>query len=49
MVGVFGGFTTFSAFGYETFVLLRAGANVGLNVVLGIACVWAGYTATSRI
>lgn len=49
LVGVLGGFTTFSAFGMETFAFLadgqfgRALANVLLNVVLGIAAVWAGY------
>ncbi len=48
VVGVLGGFTTFSAFGNETMNLLldrdltRAVANVGLNVVLGVAAVWAG-------
>jgi CrcB protein len=48
VVGVLGGFTTFSAFGNETMNLLldrdlaRAVVNVGLNVVLGVAAVWAG-------
>jgi fluoride exporter len=51
-VGVLGGFTTFSAFGYETFALLREGAagraaaNVALQVLLGLLCVWAGYAAS---
>lgn len=50
MVGILGGFTTFSTFGYETLALthesqwLRAGVNVGLSVVLGLAAVWVGYT-----
>src|SRR5262245_18714400 len=41
-IGVLGGFTTFSAFGYETFQLLRVGqwrvalASVALQVVLGV-------------
>ena len=49
IVGVLGGFTTFSAFGIETFDLLqhrlylRAGANVLLSVGGGLAGVWAGY------
>jgi CrcB protein len=49
MIGVLGGFTTFSTFGYETFQLLRDGqalpaaANVVSQVVLGVAMVWAGY------
>lgn len=47
-VGLLGGFTTFSAFGYETLELLQggspllAGANVTANVVLGIAAAWVG-------
>lgn len=49
LVGLLGGFTTFSAFGWETFALasdgqhVRAAANVALNVVLGVAAVWFGY------
>lgn len=47
-VGFLGAFTTFSAFGYETFALLRAeqsllaGANIAANVVLGLLVVWVG-------
>jgi len=47
--GILGGFTTFSAFGYETFELLRSGAaalaalNVLAQVAAGLAAVWAGY------
>ena len=47
--GVLGGFTTFSAFGYETFALARdgrwslAGANVLLQVICGLLAVFAGY------
>lgn len=50
-VGLLGGFTTFSAFGFETFELVRrgsfalAGANVAGNVVLGIGAVWLGTLA----
>jgi len=42
MVGVLGGFTTFSTFGYETMDLLRAGStrlaavNVTTNVLVGL-------------
>lgn len=49
LVGVLGGFTTFSAFGYETFNLLRtthplvAGANILTQVVLGIGAVCLGH------
>lgn len=49
LIGVLGGFTTFSTFGYETVAMLRdadylrAGANVGISVVGGLALVWLGY------
>jgi CrcB protein len=48
LVGVLGGFTTFSAFGFETLALARAGnlalaaANVAASVGLGLAGVWLG-------
>ena len=48
VVGVLGGFTTYSAFGYETVALLRSGdtvaaiANVGLQLAVGLAAVWVG-------
>lgn len=48
-IGVLGGFTTFSAFGYETFQLLRDGQwpaaafSTSLQIVLGIGGVWAGH------
>ena len=51
MVGVLGGFTTFSTFGYESLELARGrdfilmAANVGSNVVLGLAAVWIGRAA----
>lgn len=47
-MGVLGGFTTFSSFGYETVQLLREGQetaallSVLLQVVLGVGAVWAG-------
>jgi CrcB protein len=50
LVGVLGGFTTFSSFGYETFLLLREGrgllaaVNAGGQVCLGVALVWAGWS-----
>src|SRR5215471_8014251 len=49
LVGILGGYTTFSTFGYETFQLLRdgelllAGLNVALEAGIGIAAVWGGY------
>jgi len=47
--GVLGGFTTFSAFGYETFFLLRRGDTfiaclyIALSVLCGLALVWLGF------
>ena len=55
VVGVLGGFTTFSAFGHETVELLRGGqlnlalANVGLNVAVGIGAVVLGRAAGGMI
>ena len=49
MVGLCGGFTTFSAFSLQTLNLMndgewfRAGGNIGLSVVLCLIAVWAGY------
>jgi CrcB protein len=51
MVGLLGGFTTFSTFGLETFALLndgqfaRAAANVALQAGVGVTAVWLGYRA----
>jgi CrcB protein len=50
-VGVLGGFTTFSSFGWDSFNLFRNGMalpallNIFLQVLLGLGCVWLGYTA----
>ena len=54
-IGVLGGFTTFSSFGYETFQLLRdsqwpaATLSTGLQVVLGIGAVWAGHALAALV
>ena len=51
MVGILGGYTTFSTFGYETNALLRDGSvgTAALNalgqVALGLLAVWAGAAA----
>ena len=48
MIGMLGGFTTFSAFGYETLALIRdaevfrAVGNVFLQVFFGLVAVWMG-------
>ncbi|MFO0840358.1 MAG: fluoride efflux transporter CrcB [Phycisphaerae bacterium] len=48
VVGVLGGFTTFTAFGWETLELLRGGqhlaavGNVLVSVFAGLAAVWLG-------
>jgi len=50
IVGLLGGFTTFSAFGNETMNLLRdgelwlAGGNIVSHTVLGLVAVWLGYS-----
>ncbi len=49
MTGFLGGFTTFSAFGHDSYQLFKDGSmgtmfwNIGGNVVLGMAAVWLGY------
>jgi len=54
LVGVFGGYTTFSTFGWETFALandgqfLRAGTNLVLSNLLCLAAVWFGYRVGER-
>lgn len=51
IVGVLGGFTTFSSFGWETLDLIqtnRAGtaiAYVLISVVVGLFAAWSGYAA----
>lgn len=55
ITGFLGGFTTFSAFGFETFDLIRreqivsAGANVLLSVSLSLFGVWLGVAANQRL
>ena len=55
MVGLLGGFTTFSAFASETVSALRDGAalvaaiNVAASVFLGLAGVWGGRVAAAQI
>lgn len=55
LIGLLGGFTTFSSFGLQTFTLLRDGQfglaalNVTLSNVLGLLMLWAGYNLAKAI
>ena len=55
LIGFLGGFTTFSTFGYETFMMLRdaeyfrVATNVGVHLAFGLGLLWLGYAlATGR-
>ncbi|RMD66346.1 MAG: fluoride efflux transporter CrcB [Planctomycetota bacterium] len=55
MVGLLGGFTTFSSYAYETLQLtddgawLRAGANILLSNALGLTAALLGYRLGQRL
>ena len=54
MIGLLGGFTTFSSFEFETLNLLRnsqflyAALNVSIQVFIGLMAVWAGYFLSTQ-
>jgi CrcB protein len=55
LVGVLGGFTTFSSFSLETLALARTGAlgaaafNVALSVAMCLAGAWLGFAAAGPL
>ena len=55
VVGILGGFTTFSTFGLETFELInegdfaRAALNIALSLLVCLAAVWIGYRVAERV
>jgi len=55
LIGLLGGFTTFSTFGHETVAIMRdgeflhAGGNVLIQVIIGLSGVWLGYNVTRYI
>ncbi|RIK10570.1 MAG: fluoride efflux transporter CrcB [Acidobacteria bacterium] len=54
-IGILGGFTTFSTFGYESFQLARqdryglALANIAIQLIAGLAAVWTGFKIVKAI
>ncbi len=55
LVGVLGGYTTFSSFGNDTLALLQSGRlaeallYVGLHLLLGLGSVWVGIRLAQTI
>ncbi len=55
LIGMLGGFTTFSSLGLQTFTLLQdseiglAVLNVAASNVLGLVLVWVGYTLAKAL
>ena len=55
LVGVLGGFTTFSSFGLETFELMRRGSSflalthVAVHLIAGLGAVALAYRAVARL
>jgi CrcB protein len=55
MMGILGGYTTFSSFSLQTLALLQdgewwlAGANIALSVIACLAAVWLGHALAASI
>jgi fluoride exporter len=55
LIGLLGGFTTFSTFTFETFQLVRGGEyargllNTAGQVIAGYVTMWAGYVASRSL
>jgi len=55
LIGFLGGFTTYSTFGYELFLILRQGhiaafiAHTGAHLILGLFAVFCGFTLSKAI
>jgi fluoride exporter len=55
LIGLLGGFTTFSSFGLQTFTLLRDGEmglalfNIAISNVGGLLMVWVGYSVAKSL
>lgn len=53
MVGLLGGFTTYSTFGYDSLAIIKntgfgaAAVYIGLHIVMGVAAVWLGHEITA--
>ncbi len=55
MIGILGGYTTFSSFSLQTLNLVQdgewwlAGANIALSIVACLIAIWAGYAFAASI
>jgi len=55
IIGLMGGFTTYSSFGLETLQLMNGAhfgsalTHMGLHLILGLVAVWAGWTFSQSL